>query len=99
MSVSILNYPAHLQEGPKLNRECLGSQGNQNEGQGNIPETLTKEMEELEDVFYQARDAYMKLYNESKQAERPLALQNFTFGNSRMYEMLDRLGNLQRRVK
>ena len=67
--------------------------------QGNIPETPTKEIEELEDAFYQARDAYMKLYNESKQAGRPLALQNFTFGNSRMYEMLDRLGNLQRRVK
>ena len=67
--------------------------------QGNIPETPTKEIEKLEDAFYQARDDYMKLYNESKQAERPLALQNFTFGNSRMYEMLDRLGNLQRRVK
>ena len=67
--------------------------------QGNIPETLTKEMEELEDVFYQARDAYMKLYHESKQGGRPLVLQNFTFGNSRMYEMLDRLGNLQGRVK
>ena len=44
--------------------------------QGNIPEMPTKEIEELEDAFYQARDAYMKLYNESKQAGRPLALQN-----------------------
>ena len=67
--------------------------------QGNIPETPTKEIEKLEDAFYQARDAYMKLYNESKQAGRPLALQNFAFANSRMYEMLDRLGNLQERVK
>ena len=67
--------------------------------QGNIPETPTKEIEELEDAFYQARDDYMKLYNESKQAGRPLALQNFIFGNSRMYEMLNRLGNLQERVK
>jgi hypothetical protein len=67
--------------------------------QGNIPEMPTKEIEELEDAFYQARDAYMKLYNESKQAGRPLALQNFVFANSRMYEMLDRLGNLQERVK
>ena len=67
--------------------------------QGNIPEMPTKEIEELEDAFYQARDAYMKLYNESKQAGRPLALQNFAFANSRMYEMLDRLGNLQERVK
>lgn len=68
--------------------------------QGNIPETPTKEIEELEDAFYQARNAYMKLYNESKQAGRgPLALQNFIFGNSRMYEMLNRLGNLQERVK
>ena len=67
--------------------------------QGNIPETPTKEIEKLEDAFYQARDAYMKLYHESKQDEKPLALQNFVFGNSRMYEMLDRLGNLQERVK
>lgn len=68
--------------------------------QGNIPETPTKEIEKLEDAFYQARDAYMKLYHESKQAGRgPLALQNFIFGNSRMYEMLNRLGNLQERVK
>ena len=67
--------------------------------QGNIPETPTKEIEELEDAFYQARDAYRKLYYESKQDGKPLALQNFVFGNSRMYEMLDRLGNLQRRVK
>ena len=67
--------------------------------QGNIPETPTKEIEELEDAFYQARDDYMKLYNESKQAGRPLALQNFVFGNSRMYKMLDRLGNLQERVE
>lgn len=67
--------------------------------QGNIPETPTKEIEKLEDAFYQARDAYMKLYHESKQDEKPLALQNFVFGNSRMYEVLDRLGNLQERVK
>lgn len=30
--------------------------------QGNIPEMPTEEMEELEDSFYQAKDAYMKLY-------------------------------------
>lgn len=63
--------------------------------QGNISETPTKEIEKLEDAFYQAKNAYMKLYHESKQGEKPLALQNFVFGNSRMYEMLDRLGNLQ----
>ena len=62
--------------------------------QGNIPETPTKEIEELEDAFYQARDAYRKLYHESKQDGKSFALQNFVFGNSRMYEMLDRLGNL-----
>ena len=67
--------------------------------QGNISETPTKEIEKLEDAFYQARDAYMKLYHESKQDGRPLALQNFVFGNSRMYEVLDRLGNLQERVE
>ena len=62
--------------------------------QGNIPETPTKEMEELEDAFYQAKDAYMKLYHESKQDGKPLVLQNFVFGNSRMYEVLNGLGNL-----
>ena len=41
----------------------------------------------------------MKLYNESRQAGRALASQDFTFGNKRMYEVLDRLGNLQGRVK
>ncbi len=39
---------------------------------GNLPEIPTKEMEELEDAFYQARDAYRKLYDESKRAGRPL---------------------------
>ena len=67
--------------------------------QGNIPEMPTKEIEELEDSFYQAKDAYMKLYQESRQAGKPLVLQNYMFGNGRMYEMLNRLGNLQERVK
>lgn len=62
--------------------------------QGNIPEMPTKQMEELEDSLYQAKDAYMKLYRESRQAGRPLAMQNYMFGNSRMYEILSRLGNL-----
>lgn len=31
MPIGISNYPAHLQEGFKLNRECLKSQGSQNE--------------------------------------------------------------------
>lgn len=67
--------------------------------QGNIPEMPTKEIEELEDSFYQAKDAYMKLYQESRQAGKPLVLQNYMFGNGRMYEMLNRLGNLEERVK
>lgn len=67
--------------------------------QGNIPEMPTKEIEELEDSFYQARDAYMKLHRESGQVGKPLVLQNYIFGSSRMYEMLNRLGNLQERVK
>lgn len=67
--------------------------------QGNIPEMPTEEMEELEDSFYQAKDAYMKLYRENRQAGSPLDLQNYRFGNSRMYEMLNRLGNLYERVE
>ena len=67
--------------------------------QGNIPEMPTKEIEELEDSFYQAKDAYMKLHRESRQVGKPLVLQNYMFGSGRMYEMLNRLGNLQERVK
>ena len=66
--------------------------------QGNIPEMPTEEMEELEDSFDQAKDAYMKLYRENRRAERPLVLQSYIFGNSQMYQILDRLGNLQERV-
>ena len=66
--------------------------------QGNIPEMPTEEMEELEDSFYQVKDAYMKLYRENRRAERPLALQSYMFGNSQMYQILNRLGNLQERV-
>lgn len=57
--------------------------------QGNIPEVPTKEIEELEDSFYQAKDAYMKLYRESGQVGKPLVLQNYMFGSGRMYEMLN----------
>ena len=59
---------------------------------GHIPRMPAKEMEELEDSFYQAKDAYMKLYQENRQAGKPLTLQNYMFGNSQMYEMLIRLG-------
>ncbi len=65
---------------------------------GNIPEMPTKELEELEDSLYQAKDAYMKLYQESGQMGKPLFLQNYIFGNGQMYEVLNRLGNLQERV-
>ena len=64
---------------------------------GNIPEMPTEEMEELEDSFYQAKDAYMKLYRENRRAEKPLVLQSYMFGNSQMYQILNRLGNLQER--
>ncbi|MCI8528915.1 MAG: hypothetical protein HFH82_07165 [Lachnospiraceae bacterium] len=67
--------------------------------QGNIPEMPTKELEELEDSFYQAKDAYMKLYRESGQMGRPLFVQNYMFGSGRMYEVLNRLGNLQKRIE
>ena len=66
--------------------------------QGNIPEMPTEEIEELEDSFYQVKDAYMKLYRENRRAERPLVLQSYMFGNSQMYQILNRLGNLQERV-
>ncbi len=65
--------------------------------QGKISEIPAKELEELENSFYQAKDAYMKLYRENRQAGKPLSLQNYVFGSSRMYEVLNRLGNLQGR--
>lgn len=61
---------------------------------GHISKMPTWEIEELEDSLYQARDAYMKLYRENKQDRSPLTLQNYIFGNSQMYERLNRLGNL-----
>ena len=77
----------------------IAAQGQVIQGQGNIPEMSAKEMEELEDSFYQAKDAYMKLHRESGQAGKPLVLQNYMFGSGRMYEMLNRLDSLQERVK
>lgn len=32
MSISISDYPVHLQDGLKINKECLKSQESQNEG-------------------------------------------------------------------
>lgn len=63
--------------------------------QGHIPEVPTKEIEELEDGLYHAKDAYMKLYRENKHGGNPLTLQNDMFGNDRMYEVLNRLGNFR----
>ena len=67
--------------------------------QGNISEMPTKEMEKLADSFYQAKDAYVKLHRECRQMGKPLALQNYIFGNSRMYGVLNRLGNLHESVR
>lgn len=67
--------------------------------QGHIPEVPAKEIEELEDCLYQAKDAYMKLYRENKQDGNILTLQKGMFGSSRMYEMLNRLGNLRERME
>lgn len=70
---------------------------------GHIPEMTAEEIsgviEELDDSLYQAKDAYMKLHRESGEAGRPLALQNYMFGSGRMYEVLNRLGNLHERVE
>ena len=56
-------------------------------------------IEELDDSLYQAKDAYMKLHRESGEAGRTLVLQNYMFGSGRMYEVLNRLGNLHERVE
>jgi len=66
---------------------------------GHISDLATKEIsgviEELEDSFYQAKDAYMKQHRENKKSGNILTLQNYIFGNSGMYEILNRLGNLR----
>lgn len=49
--------------------------------QGKIPEVPTKEIEELGDSLYQAKDAYMKLYQENRQSGRTLVMQNYRFGS------------------
>lgn len=67
--------------------------------QGNTTEISKKEIVELEESLYQAKDAYMKLYRESRQVGKPLVLQNYMFGNSQMYEMLNRLGNVKEKVE
>ncbi len=68
---------------------------------GHIPDMSAKEIsgvtEELEDSLYQAKDAYMKLYRENKHGGNKLTLQNYMFGNSWVYEILNRLGNFQKR--
>lgn len=66
---------------------------------GNIPKVPVKEIEELEDSLYQAKDGYMKLHQENKQSGKASVLQNYMFGSKQMYEILNRLGNLQRSVK
>lgn len=50
-----------------------------------IPQVPAKELEEFEDSFYHAKEAYMKLYRENKKEGKPLVLQNFVFGNSQLH--------------
>lgn len=57
---------------------------------GHISEVPAKEIEELEESLYQARDFYMELYRKNKQDGNPLALQNYMFGNREMYDKLDK---------
>ena len=57
-------------------------------------ETLEKELEELEDCFYKAKETYMKLYQKYRQTGEPFALHNYLFGDRQMYAALNILGNL-----
>lgn len=150
MSISISNYPVHLQDGFKPNRECLKSQGSQSEYQKVFHKDtlevsqLSKNRENLMDkikhtvvhsvtsssdmragILKEIREekgqygysdvvnacglSYARLYSEIEQRYEneqyykvdgtPLVLQNYVFGNGRMYEVLNRLGNLQERVE
>ena len=59
-----------------------------------------KEMQIKENVFFgfiYTANRFPRLYK--RRVQKPLALKNFVFGNSRMYDMLDRVGNLQEKVK
>ena len=150
MSISIFNYPVHLQDGFKPNRECLKSQGSQSEYQkvfhkdtlevsqlsknrenlmdkikhtvvhsvtsfSDMRAVILKEIREekgqygYSDVVNACGLSYARLYSEIEQRYEneqyykvdgtPLVLQNYIFGNGRMYEVLNRLGNLQERVE
>lgn len=59
---------------------------------GHISAAPTKEIEQLEECFYQAKDTYMKRYQENKQLRKPLTLQNYMFGNRQIYEKINPLG-------
>lgn len=61
--------------------------------QGHMKEVPIKEIEELEDCFYQAKDAYLKLYRENRQGGYLPALQKYRFGSNHMYECLNKCRN------
>lgn len=47
----------------------------------------------MEDAFYQARDTYVNLLQENKQAGKTLALQNLMFRSYQMYKTLNQFKN------
>lgn len=59
-----------------------------------LQEMPYKEMSELEESFYKTKNAYMSLYEENKQAGKTMTLQNYIFGNERLYLFFDRVRNL-----
>lgn len=60
---------------------------------GNLTKAPDKEIGELEECFYKAKEAYMSMYEESKQTGKPLTLQNTLFSNADIYELFDKVRN------
>lgn len=54
-----------------------------------LQEMPDKEMSELEESFYCTKNAYLSLHEENKQTEKTLNLQNYIFGNERIYQLFD----------
>lgn len=74
-------------------KSCITVAAQRERFQGNLSAVPDKEMEKLEENFYQTKDAYMAWYEESKQTGKPLTLQKYIFGNTGLYELFDCLNS------
>lgn len=62
---------------------------------GNLPEVPKKEMQELENCFYKAKENYLLQCEENKQIGNTLTLKNDLFGDCGIFGLFDRLRNFE----